>query len=66
MMARLLMKKFKKNVILRIVLWQQESHVHILLTMWVMDADGEYLPVRMKMYDLGENGERIRLSSRCR
>ena len=38
-------------------------HAHILLTMRAMDENGEWLPKAKKVYDLDENGERIRLSS---
>ena len=38
-------------------------HAHILLTMRAMDEDGKWLPKSRKVYDLGENGERIRLPS---
>ena len=38
-------------------------HAHILLTMRVMDEDGKWLPKSRKVYDLDENGERIRLPS---
>ncbi len=38
-------------------------HAHILLTMRAMDENGKWLPKAHKVYDLDENGERIRLSS---
>ncbi len=38
-------------------------HVHIMLTMRAMDKDGKWLPKAHKVYDLDENGERIRLPS---
>ena len=38
-------------------------HAHILLTMRGMDEDGKWLPKAKKVYDLDENGERIRLPS---
>ena len=38
-------------------------HAHILLTMRAMDEDGKWLPKSRKVYDLDENGERIRLPS---
>ena len=38
-------------------------HAHILLTMRVMDEKGKWLPKYRKVYDLDENGERIRLPS---
>lgn len=38
-------------------------HAHILLTMRAMDEDGKWLPKARKVYDLDENGERIRLPS---
>ena len=36
-------------------------HAHILLTMRAMDENGKWLPKSRKVYDLDENGERIRL-----
>jgi len=38
-------------------------HAHILLTMRAMDEEGKWLPKSRKVYDLDENGERIRLPS---
>ena len=38
-------------------------HAHILLTMRAMDEKGQWLPKCRKVYDLDENGERIRLPS---
>ena len=38
-------------------------HAHILLTMRAMDETGKWLPKSRKVYDLDENGERIRLAS---
>ena len=38
-------------------------HAHILLTMRAMDENGKFLPKSRKVYDLDENGERIRLPS---
>ena len=38
-------------------------HAHILLTMRAMDEIGKWLPKSRKVYDLDENGERIRLPS---
>ena len=38
-------------------------HAHILLTMRAMDKTGKWLPKSRKVYDLDENGERIRLPS---
>ena len=38
-------------------------HAHILLTMRAMDEQGKWLPKSRKVYDLDENGERIRLAS---
>lgn len=38
-------------------------HVHFLLTMRAMDENGKWLPKSRKVYDLDENGERIRLPS---
>ena len=38
-------------------------HAHILLTLRAMDEHGRWLPKARKVYDLGENGERIRLPS---
>ena len=35
-------------------------HAHILLTMRAMDETGKWLPKSRKVYDLDENGERIR------
>ena len=39
------------------------SHAHILLTLRAMDEHGKWLPKARKVYDLDENGERIRLAS---
>ena len=36
-------------------------HAHILLTMRALDENGKWLPKARKVYDLDENGERIRL-----
>ena len=36
---------------------------HILLTIRAMDEHGKWLPKARKVYDLDENGERIRLPS---
>ena len=36
-------------------------HAHILLTLRAMDEHGKWLPKARKVYDLDENGERIRL-----
>ena len=38
-------------------------HAHILFTMRAMDETGKWLPKSRKVYDLDENGERIRLPS---
>ena len=38
-------------------------HAHILLTIRAMDEHGKWLPKARKVYDLDENGERIRLAS---
>ena len=38
-------------------------HAHVLLTMRAMDEHGKWLPKSRKVYDLDENGERIRLAS---
>ena len=38
-------------------------HCHIMLTMRAMDEKGKWLPKSRKVYDLDENGERIRLPS---
>ena len=38
-------------------------HAHVLLTMRAMDESGKWLPKAHKVYDLDENGERIRLPS---
>ena len=38
-------------------------HAHVLLTMRAMDEHGKWLPKSRKVYDLNENGERIKLPS---
>ena len=38
-------------------------HAHVLLTMRAMDEHGKWLPKSSKVYDLDENGERIKLPS---
>ncbi|MCD8230967.1 MAG: MobA/MobL family protein [Clostridiales bacterium] len=38
-------------------------HAHIMLTMRAMDERGKWLPKSRKVYDLDENGERIKLKS---
>ena len=38
-------------------------HAHIMLTMRAIDENGKWLPKARKVYDLDENGERIRLPS---
>ena len=38
-------------------------HCHIMLTMRAIDENGKWLPKSRKVYDLDENGERIKLSS---
>ena len=35
-------------------------HAHVLLTMRAMDEHGKWLPKSRKVYDLDENGERIK------
>ena len=38
-------------------------HAHIMLTMRAMDEQGKWLPKSRKVYDIDENGNRIRLPS---
>ena len=38
-------------------------HCHIMLTMRAIDENGKWLPKTRKVYDLDENGERIKLPS---
>lgn len=38
-------------------------HCHVMLTLRAMDETGKWLPKSRKVYDLNENGERIRLPS---
>ncbi len=38
-------------------------HAHIMLTMRAMDEQGNWLPKARKIYDLDENGNRIKLAS---
>lgn len=38
-------------------------HTHVLVTMRAMDEKGKWLPKARKVYDLNENGERIKLPS---
>ena len=38
-------------------------HAHVLMTMRAMDEHGKWLPKSRKVYDLDENGERIKLPS---
>ena len=38
-------------------------HCHIILTMRAIDENGKWLPKSRKVYDLDENGERIKLPS---
>lgn len=38
-------------------------HAHVMVTMRAMDEHGKWLPKARKVYDLDENGERIRLPS---
>lgn len=38
-------------------------HCHVMLTLRAMDETGKWLPKSRKVYDLDENGERIRLRS---
>lgn len=39
------------------------SHCHIMLTMRAIDENGRWIPKSRKVYDLDENGERIKLPS---
>ncbi len=39
-------------------------HAHVMLTMRAMDGHGKWLPKSRKVYDLDENGERIKTSVR--
>ena len=39
-------------------------HAHVMLTMRAMDEHGKWLPKSRKVYDLDENGERIKTSIR--
>ena len=41
----------------------RNPHCHIMLTMRALDEQGKWLPKSRKVYDLDENGERIRLPS---
>ena len=38
-------------------------HCHIMLTMRAIDENGKWMPKSRKVYDLDENGERIKLPS---
>jgi hypothetical protein len=38
-------------------------HAHVMMTMRAMDENGKWLPKSRKVYDLDENGERIKLPS---
>ena len=38
-------------------------HCHVMLTLRAMDEQGRWLPKSRKVYDLDENGERVRLPS---
>ena len=38
-------------------------HCHVMLTMRAIDENGKWMPKSRKVYDLDENGERIRLPS---
>ena len=38
-------------------------HAHVMLTMRAIGEDGKWLPKSRKVYDLDENGQRIRLAS---
>ena len=38
-------------------------HAHVMLTMRAIDEHGKWLPKSRKVYDLDENGERIKLPS---
>ena len=42
---------------------RHNPHCHIMLTMRAIDENGKWLPKSRKVYDLGENGERIKLPS---
>ena len=42
---------------------RHNPHCHIMLTMRAIDENGKWLPKSRKVYDLDENGERIRLPS---
>ena len=42
---------------------EHNPHCHIMLTMRALDENGKWLPKSRKVYDLDENGERIRLPS---
>ena len=41
----------------------RNPHAHVMLTMRTMDEHGKWLPKSRKVYDLDENGERIKLPS---
>ena len=38
-------------------------HAHIMLTMRAFNEQGKWMPKARKVYDLDENGQRIRLPS---
>ena len=38
-------------------------HAHVMLTMRAIGEDGKWLPKSRKVYDLDENGQRIKLPS---
>ncbi len=42
---------------------EHNPHAHVLLTMRAMDEHGKWLPKSRKVYDIDENGERIKLPS---
>lgn len=42
---------------------RHNPHCHIMLTMRAIDENGKWLPKSRKVYDLDENGERIKLPS---
>jgi hypothetical protein len=42
---------------------RNNPHAHVMLTLRAMDEQGKWLPKSRKVYDLDENGERIRLPS---
>jgi hypothetical protein len=42
---------------------KDNPHAHVMLTLRAMDERGKWLPKSRKVYDLDENGERIKLPS---